>query len=202
MALDHFEKHSYQKGKTDWNFNIVFNDGPQVAQMAQEYAKLLTHPGLYPPIPSQWLHATVLRIGTTDKYTAPEIIQVAEKLEPQLAKLSLPEFLLGPWWIWSGNPVLHITPEAPLVELFNLTLATVEEVVGRKRAPRPSRFIPHVTLAYSRAYNGEKEVHNQLSSQHIRSTAFKANKLYLVKQKPTDSYYTWKVIKVLKIGGI
>ena len=198
MALEHFEKHSYQKGKVDWNFNILFDDQPQIVQIAKEYAKLLTHPVLYPSIPTQWLHATVLLVGTTDEYSEAEMLQVAEKLTPELAKLSLHEFLLGPWWIWSGNPVLHITPEGPLVELFNLTLSTVKEVVGEKRTPKPSRFIPHITLAYSPTYDGEKEVHSQLSTKHIKPVKFRVSKLSLVKQRQASSYYDWKVIKELK----
>ena len=197
MARDHFEKHSYQKGKIDWNFNILFDDQPQVAQMAQKYAKLLDHPGLYPPIPPQWLHATVLRIGTTDEYSEVEIMQMADKLESKLASLSLPEFLLGPWWIWSGNPVLHITPEGPLAELFKLTLSMVEEVVGENRTPK-----------YVKAYPGLSRLLSQIGKKHISLAVFTSGTphhvvrnfgIALEELKQTDLYTNKKLSDIEKL---
>lgn len=73
MSTDHFQKHNYQAGKVDWNFNLIFDDQPQVAAMVSQYAKPLDQPGLYPPVPAKWLHATILRVGTTDEYTKAEM---------------------------------------------------------------------------------------------------------------------------------
>ena len=80
MAIDHFKKHAYQTNKVDWNFNILFNDQPQVAQTAKMYVQALSHPGLYPPIPAKWLHATILRIGLVDDYTKDELLAVTKQL--------------------------------------------------------------------------------------------------------------------------
>ncbi len=202
MSTDHFQKHDYQAGKIDWNFNIVFDDQPQVAAMVEKYAKLLDHPGLYPPIPSQWLHSTILRVGTTEEYTEEEMRAVAEALKPKLAGLQLPELKLGPWWMWGSTPVLHMAPEDPIDELFELIMAEIEKVVGKNRMPQPTRFIPHVTLAYTRTTDKAIEVYEKLLANPIPPVTFKASRMPLIKQQVIDHVYQWEVVEDLQLGSI
>jgi len=136
MAIDHFTKHSYARKRTDWNFNILFNDQPQVAQLARQYKPLIEHPGLYPPLPAEWLHATVLRVGFLEDFSEAEMLTVADALESKLAHMRMRELLLGQrWWLWNGGPVLSITPQSQLQEIFRQTLDTLATVVGRHRLP-------------------------------------------------------------------
>jgi len=37
MAGDHFEKRPHPDGALDWSFNIIFDDQPQVGEMAEAY---------------------------------------------------------------------------------------------------------------------------------------------------------------------
>lgn len=200
MAQDHFQKHDVFQGKVDWNFNLVFADQPQVAKLATQYAPLIKHPGLYPPIPGKWLHATILRAGLSSEYSDNEMQAVAKRLKLALASFRIPELRLGSWWLWSGNPVLHIAPEEPLVELFNTVMSEMEAVVGKERMPKPSKFIPHVTLAYNRTYDEELEVYQQLSSKLVKPVSFRATSMPLIKQSATDGHYEWKVIEDIPIG--
>lgn len=120
MAQDHFEKHSYQRGKIDWNFNITFADQPEVAALAKAYAPIIRHPGLYDPIPPEWLHATILRVGTTEEYTEAEMLAVAQKVQDELAKMSFPEFAFDSWWLWGGGVALHISPDDAFGKLYEV----------------------------------------------------------------------------------
>ena len=81
MAVDHFEKRNLLPGQIDWNFNLIFAGDQAIAKMASEYKAALTHPGLYTPVPPEWLHTTILRIGTTDEFTEAEMIAVAENVQ-------------------------------------------------------------------------------------------------------------------------
>jgi 2'-5' RNA ligase len=200
MAIDHFKKrYAFQEGRSDWNFNILFEGQPQVAKMAAGYADAIDHPGLYPPIPAQWLHMTVLRAGYTTDFTDDEMSAVAAALKPEFAAMKTPELVLGPWWIW-GGPVLHVTPEGPMLEIFDAILKAMEGVVGKKRAPKPQRFIPHVTLAYCRDYDDEQGLHARLSRTDVEPAAFRADKLSLIKQWPTPPFYSWDVVEDIPIG--
>ncbi len=199
MAKDHFKTHFHLPGEVDWNFNILFDDQPQVGEMVRKYDELISHKGLYPPIPSKWLHITLLRVGLTTQYSEKEMLDVVEKLVPILANFEMPDLILGPWWVWRGNPVLHVTPDDQLEELYDIITATIKSIVGDRIAPLP-RLIPHLTLAYNRDYNQEKEVHQQLSKKWIAPVLFRANNLSLVRQEQKAPFYSWELVKSIGIG--
>ena len=202
MAQDHFQKHDTFQGKVDWNFNLIFDDQPQVAELTKEFGQLIDHPGLYPPVPTKWLHATVLRAGVVSEFTEEEMLAVVMLLKSSLSEVEFPEFMLGHWWLWGGNVVLHIAPEDPLQKLFSLVVKTMESVVGKDRMPTPDKFIPHITLAYCRAYNEELEVYKQLSAKLIRPVSFKVTSMPLIKQSAVYGHYEWEVIDNIPLGKI
>lgn len=192
-------------GKVDWNFNVLFNDQPQVSNMVQSYAPLLRHPGLYPPIPAQWLHLTVLRAGFTTEFTEAEMQAVATTLAPNLAALDIPELTLGPAWVYKGYPLLHTTPEEPLDQLFQCVVQGLRAVVGEDRMPRPvdrslTKFMPHVALAYTRDYAAEEEVRTILADTPIPPVSFRLSYLSLVRQQPMSGHYEWEVVKNIPVG--
>jgi|GEM_PF-1901112 2'-5' RNA ligase len=202
MAIDHFERHFYKKDQVDWNFNLIFDGQPAVADMAQEYAKIIRHPGLYDPIPVEWLHATILRIGLTDDYTESEMLAVAAKVQASVAGLDLPEFSFDSWWLWSGGIVLHITPDDEFGKLYDHVLAALEAVVGPKRATRSPHgtLIAHTSLAYPKTYRTEYEVMEQLLAQPVRPAKFRATHMPLIRTWPTNGHYEWEIVQDITIG--
>jgi 2'-5' RNA ligase len=182
MAEDHFTTNMWKPNEVDWHFLIRLNNQSQLRDMVTRYAIIYDHPGLYPPIPFEWLHMTILRIGSVANITDQEMNDVLEQLVPALAMLHVPALLLGPWWLWTGSVVLHVTPEEPVTHLFNAVTKVLNTVVGEK-APKPDRFIPHVTLAYARTYQQEREVHQQLCAQWIDPTPLHITSLSLVKER-------------------
>lgn len=200
MAIDHFIKHKRQINRIDWNFNFLFNDQPQVAALAAQYAPLLDHPGLHKPIPGPWLHGTLLRVGFYEDFTEQEMLKVAALIEPKLAEMQMPKLMLGPWWIWNGNPCLHMVPEEPMRNIFDWVVQALTEVVGPDRLPDKLRYTPHITLAYSKTYDDEVGLYKQLDSKHIKGVGFQANSLSLIKQHIEDDYYAWDIVKDLPIG--
>jgi 2'-5' RNA ligase len=199
MAEDHFTTNIWGQNEIDWHFLIRLNNQSQIRAMVKRYAKIYVHPGLYPPIPFEWLHMTVLRIGSVTNITDQEMSDVVEQLFPALEMIQLPEFLLGPWWLWTGSVVLHVTPEEPITQLFNAVMKVVTTVLG-ERAPKPREFIPHVTLAYARNYQQEREVHKQLCTQWIDPIPIHVNTLSLVKEKQTSPLYRWDTVTEIPIG--
>jgi 2'-5' RNA ligase len=202
MAIDHFEKHFYQKDRVDWNFNVLFDGQPDVARMAEEYAPVLDNPGLYKPIPSQWLHSTILRVGFVEDYTENEMLEVADKLQEQLANLKLPEFFFDSWWLWGGSVVLHISPDSEFNKIYKAVIGSLREVVGEARTTKSPHesFIAHTALVYSKTYSEEKEVHDKLLANPIKPASFNATSISLIKQWPIDGHYEWDVIRNIPIG--
>ncbi len=177
-----------------------FNDQPQVAAYAAQYRGLLDHPGLHQPVPGPWLHATVLRIGFIEDFNQDEMLEVAARLEPKLAAMHMPDFLLGQWWIWGGNPCVHFTPEGPLNELFGIVVNELSAAFDKDRLPQALTFTPHITLAYSKTYNDEIGLFNQLQTKGIDAAPVQVNSLSLVKQRVIDDYYTWDLVKEIPVG--
>jgi 2'-5' RNA ligase len=202
MAIDHFQRHFRKKGQVDWNFNLVFDDQPAVAKMAQEYAKAVKHPGLYEPIPEQWLHSTILRVGLIDDYTDAEMLAVSAKLQKSLEQLSLPEFAFDSWWLWSGGVVLHISPGDEFSKLYDHVIKALELVVGAERVSYSphGRFIPHMGLVYPKTYNKEHEIHKQLVEHPVRPVKFRVTNLSLIRQWPTGGHYEWEIVRNIPVG--
>lgn len=202
MAIDHFIRHKDARSRTDWNLNILFDDQPQVAAYAEQYRPLLDHKGLYEPVPGKWLHSTVLRVGFLENFTDAEMLDVVKRVEPKLADMRLPEFLLGQWWIWGGNPCIHLTPERPLVEVFKVLVGELNSVLGEGRLTEPLKFTPHITLAYSKTYSDEVGLFKQLESKQVKAVAVRAKSVSLIKQRVTNNHYTWEKVRDIPLGQL
>ena len=200
MAIDHFDKYRFQQNRIDWNFNILFNDQPQVAELASKYEPLLEHPGLHKPVPGEWLHATVLRVGFLEEFTEAEMLETATLLEQKITEIKMPELMLGQWWLWGGNPVLHITPDDQLQQLFRALIAALTEIVGKERLPEKLQFIPHITLAYSKTYDDEIGLYKRLQDNPIPGVLVRAQRLSLIKQWIEDDYYRWDIVKEIPLS--
>jgi hypothetical protein len=203
MAIDHFLKRRLKENQVDWNFNVVFEGQTAVAEMLKQYAPALQHPGLYGAIPLEWLHATVLSMETIEDFTEQEMLAVADKLEPLLASLELPEFNFDSWWLWGGNVVLHISPEDEFTKIYDAVVNALTQVVGPERTVKTphGEFIAHSSLAYTRSHNTEHELHDQLVKHPLVTPAsFRVTYLPLLRQWAHDGHYEWEVIKKIPIG--
>jgi 2'-5' RNA ligase len=203
MAQDHFERHKHHAGVVDWNFNVVFENQPAVAAMAEAYAPLLDRPELYDPIPAKWLHATILRVGTVDdEYTEEEMLAVADKVQAAVVNFTLPEFHFGELVTVYGNICFIIEPRTELEKLYNIVAESLESVVGPERATKTpyGRFISHMSLAYSRAQNNEAAIEAELKQAHIAPAEFRVTRMPLIKQWPTDGHYEWDIVKDVKLS--
>ncbi len=203
MAQDHFERHNHYDGVVDWNFNVVYNDHPSVVAMARAYAPLLKRPELYDPIPPQWLHATILRVGTVDDYTEAEMLAVAEKVQTGAANLVLPEFHFGDLVMVRGNICFRVEPESALEKLYDIVTDSLESVVGPERATKSpyGRFIAHTSLAYTRSQNHEAEIEAALNAAHIDPAEFRITSMPLIRQRPTNGHYEWEIVRDISVGA-
>lgn len=202
MVQDHFERHNHYEGVVDWNFNIVYNDQPSVAAMAQAYAPVLRQPYLYDPIPGQWLHATILRVGKVEDYSEAEMLAVAEKVQQGVQDLRLLEFHFGKQVQVFGAFCFRIEPEAELAKLYQVVVESLESVVGPERTTRApyGDFIAHTSLAYSRQRDNEAETENLLHQVHIEPATFQVHHMPLIKQRPINGHYEWDIVKDIIIA--
>lgn len=202
MAQDHFDRHSHHDGVVDWNFNVVFNDQLSVAAMAEAYKPLLLKPWFYEPIPTNWLHATILRVGTLAEYTEEEMFAVADKAQTRVNELQLPEFHFGSHVIIHGNVCFKIEPEAELEKLYTAVTEALQEVVGTKRATKSpyGHFIAHTSLVYTKTRENEADTEAELRAANIEPAKFRIHHMPLIRQHPTNGHYEWEIVKDIQVN--
>lgn len=202
MIQDHFERHSHHAGAVDWNFNIVFNNQPEVATMAEAYKPLLTKQEFYEPIPTQWLHGTILRVGKFEDYTEDEMLTVAGKVQDRLRGVRLPRFSFGELMIVNGNVCFRITPDDALKQLYTAVTESLHEVVGAERTAKSPHgdFLAHTSLAYRKFQYDEAAMYQALSAADIKPATFTIKHMPLIKQRPVGGHYEWEVVKDILIG--
>lgn len=203
MSIDHFEKRQLLPGQIDWNFNLTFAGNSDVARMVNEYAPILTHPELlHKPVPPQWLHATVLRLGTTEQITESEALAVAAKVQEAVVNLELPEFRFDSWWLLFGNIVFHISPDDEFTKLYDIVTTALAEVVGKERASKTphGRYLAHSTFAYAKTHQNEDKIHDIMINSHVEPARFRAAHMPLVRQWAHDGHYEWEVVKQIDLS--
>ncbi|MFZ1483728.1 MAG: 2'-5' RNA ligase family protein [Candidatus Saccharimonadales bacterium] len=202
MAQDHFKRHNHYDGVVDWNFNVVYANQPSVRAMADAYAPIITRPELYDPIPTEWLHATILRVGRLEDYTETEMLAVAAKVQDAVADLSLPEFHFGDQVMIYGNVCFRVEPGSELQKLYDIVAESLEDVVGPERATKTpyQHFIAHTSLAYTKAQNNEADIEARLSAANVESAKFKIVNMPLIKQRPVNGHYEWEIVKDIALS--
>ena len=201
MIQDHFVRHNHYDGVVDWNFNVIFSDQPAVAAMAVAYEPLLKKPYFYKPIPKEWLHATILRVGSNDEYTEAEMVQVAHKVQKRLRGIEFSEFHFGQHIVIHGNVCFKIEPESELEKLYTIVIKSLEEVVGTARATKSpyGHFIAHASLVYSKERDNIGNTETALREVNIEPAKFYIHHMPLIKQWPTNGHYEWDVIRDITI---
>lgn len=201
MAQDHFVRHNRRDGDIDWNFNVTFGDLSEVVAMAKAYEPLLRRPELYSPIPPDWLHSTILRVGTTYEYTETEMLAVAELTQDSLSNVHLPQMHLGPPKLIFGNVCFAIKPEIQLEKLYTVVTESLRRVVGPERATKSpyGHFIAHTSFTYTKAHDHEAQIQTALDEANIKSARFKITHMPLIRQWPTNGHYEWEVVKDIEV---
>ncbi len=202
MVQDHFERHDHYNGVVDWNFNVVFTDQPSVAAMAEAYKPLLQKAWFYDTIPDEWLHATILRVGTVADYSKDEMLAVADKVQARVHDLRLPEFHFGSHVIIHGNVCFKIEPEAKLEKLYTIVTEALAEVVGAERSTKSpyGHFIAHTSLVYTKTRGNETDTHTELNTANIEPAKFRIHHMPLIRQRPTKGHYEWEVVKDIRVS--
>jgi hypothetical protein len=201
MAQDHFERHNHHAGVIDWNFNVTFEGEASVAAMADGYKLFLSRPELYAPIPAQWLHATILRIGTADEYKEAEMLSVAELVQERVGSLNLPEFHFGAPKILFGNVCFPIEPSPELEKLYTIVTESLQQIVGQARATKSpyGSFIAHSSFVYTKARDNEAETEAMLAGVDIPPARFRIRHMPLIRQRPVDGHYEWEVVRDISV---
>lgn len=197
MIQNHFTTHAWKKGEVRWTFSILPESN--VRDMIGEYQRHLDRRAVFAPIPRKWLHMTILQLDSVEKISNVEASRIADRLRRPCMEMRMPLLSAGGWMNW-GSPVIQVTPEPPLRELFGQVLKATRAVIG-SRAPRHGdAFMPHMSIAYSRDYYKMHLLDDKFGRLDVRHVKFRARKLSLVRQVQTPPYYQWREYDEIELG--
>lgn len=194
---NHFTTNSWPRGEVRWHLHVLPDDN--VRDMVASHSDDLKSSGLL-PIPPEWLHMTILQIGSTRQVTDAQAGDIVRMLGPVCAAMRVPRLVAGPAFSWSASAVMQVSPEPDVRLLFDASREAVAKALGPK-APKPgAAFVPHISMAYSSDYYNESKVISMLARRPVKPTPFRASSLHLVKQVQTPPYYKWDLVAEMPIG--
>ncbi|MEU5833085.1 2'-5' RNA ligase family protein [Streptomyces diacarni] len=196
---DFWETHHWPEGERRAHWHLLFSDQPSVHDFARAHTDLLArHPELS-PVPIDWLHATLQSIGplTTEQTGA-----VEEAARPALRKVQPFELEIGPAQVIHNGVVVALYPEEQISALFWALRQATEEVVGAERIPgRPSRFWPHLSLAYSNAHWDSDDLARALVKLRPPRARITVSHAVLVDQQQLwRDKYIWRPLTRVPLG--
>lgn len=196
---DFWETHHWPEGERRPHWHVLFDDQPAVHDFARAHADLLTqHPELS-PVPIEWLHATLQSVSPL---STEETNAVADTARLALREVQPFELEIGPAQAIHNGVIVAMDPEEQISELYWALRRATEEAIGADRMPgRPSRFWPHLSLAYSNAHWNADDLARALVKLRPPRARITVTRAVLVDQQQLwRDKYTWTPLAEVRLG--
>jgi 2'-5' RNA ligase len=182
-------------------WHILIGDRPEVrdlAQAAQE--RLADFPGLH-MTPTEWLHITTLVAGSADEITDDQQQDMLTAASGLLAKTPPVAVTLGRILYHPEAIALAVHPTGLLDQIREAVQTATLKVTGREgHADGPTRWTPHMTIAYSEAEQPAGPLITALGRElHSREITISA--VSLVVQRGEERFWDWHPVgRALLLG--
>lgn len=188
-------------GRHLYVWHILFDDQPDIQQMARTCQQRLSGlPGL-DLVPIRWLHMTTQIIGFTDEITDLEIKQMTATATERLRHLD-PVTLSFGWPLFHSEAVVLGTRPSTALDPVRATIrdAISDTVTAHQLADEPD-WTPHVTVAYSNS-DGPAAPIIQAMTPSPRPCPLTISKIHLIDQERIDHLYCWTPIATATLGPV
>ena len=163
--------------------------------------RLARFPGLH-MTPPQWLHVTVLRVGTSDRISQGDMEQMLGKAQNALARtppltMTLQRVLYHPEAI-----ALSMSPASALLPLLAAARNATRGVLGEDAAgdPREGEWVPHLTLCYSTTRQPAAPVIAELGKT-LPASEVTIGEMSLVVQEGAEDLWNWQIAGSVRLLG-
>lgn len=193
-----FARHRPADGASRWVLQLAL-DRSSLREVAELTRPFLLRPELYEPIAPEWLHMTLMVLGSTRRVTETQVQALCDQLAGALARLQAPSLELRDPWNWSGSICLAVSPEPWLRDLHarlcaeTAGLHDTDTILG-------DPFVPHVTLAYPRVPPGQGAL-GQKSLPAWHRLLPPPIAIDLVEQWPSPPEYHWRTLRQLALSS-
>jgi 2'-5' RNA ligase len=198
----------WRPGRITLTWHLTFPDTPALAGHAAAYQGALEGlPGLN-LVPAEWLHLTVQAIGYADEVPAPAVTAVVAAVRARAAALGPFELIFDRSGIYGEAIAIHTRPDAPVERLRDAVRAGIADVLGDDAVPtapeQAHRFLPHVTIAYSRIDANAAPYAAALADVERAPTSVPITAATLIRQErllAPDWLYRWTIEAVAPLSA-
>lgn len=180
---------------------VTVPDGAVRLPTLDAYVDALGRSAWLDPVPQRWWHLTLTEIGYDDEL-GPDLLAEVARCVADGVEASGPLTLeLGPVVRFRTAIALAAGPGDQLRELQALVRRRTQEVLGEERpVVHPTRFRPHVSLAYLNRAVPVAELDRAVADAPAVRATVPVDRLTLAAVTRRDRHYQWHVVDELKLG--
>jgi 2'-5' RNA ligase len=194
--VDHWSRPGWADGARAYYWMLAFRDAAELKELARQCQEALS-PLRLDPVPTEWLHVTLVRIGAPGSVGSAQLRALADQ-----ARALLPEpftVRATPLAGSRGAVRLTLTPWEPLVRLHAALVAA--NASGGLAATRPTAgFRPHLGLAYNNRRREAGPVIEAVARvRSLPSVELGVADVQLVELRRRGAEYRWDVLHSLPL---
>ncbi len=151
--------------------------------------------------PPQWLHVTVLRIGTADLVTQDEMSRMLARAKAELARTAPVTVALQRVIYHPEAIALSVFPASALAPVLAAARAATREVLGAGAGDgERDEWAPHLTLCYSTTEQAAAPVIAELGKT-LPASEVTIGEMSLVVQDGPEDLWNWRIAGSARLLG-
>ena len=151
--------------------------------------------------PPQWLHVTVLRVGTSGLVTQDDMSRMLARAQAELARTAPVAVTLQRVFYHPEAIALSVSPGSALAPVLSAARTATHEVLGANAGVgEEEEWLPHLTLCYSTADQPAAPVIAELGKT-IPACEATIDEVSLVVQDGSEDQWNWRVAGRARLLG-
>ncbi|GAB1690662.1 2'-5' RNA ligase family protein [Krasilnikovia sp. M28-CT-15] len=191
----------WRAGRRGYAFHVTFEGQRALHALADVHRRALSGLETVTLIPDRWLHLTMQTVGFTDAVPGPDVSRVARRAAELLADLGPCDVEFGTATVTREAVVMFAEPAGAVRRLHRATRSAIADVLGADRlVGDPSRFRPHVSIAYLTADGSAQPYIAALAEVAPDPVRVHIDHVDLIEMHRDNRMYEWRVVDTLALG--
>jgi 2'-5' RNA ligase len=183
-------------------WHLLLGGNAEIREMAASAQRRLARFGGLHMTPSQWLHVTVLRAGTTRQLTRGDMDRMLDRAQAALAGTPPVTVKLERVFYHPEAIAVGVSPKSVLAPVLAAAQAATREATGSGPGPDGSgeNWVPHLTLCYSTGEQPTAPVIAELGKA-LPAREVTIDTLSLIVQDGPERLWNWRVAGTVGLLG-
>ncbi|WP_244927803.1 2'-5' RNA ligase family protein [Nocardioides sp. W7] len=153
-------------------------------------------------VPPRWWHLTLTEVGYVEDLGAGLLAEVSSAVRSAVGQPGPLRVELGPVVSFRTAIALVAGPDAALREVQAVARERTQAVLGADRpVVHPTRFRPHVSLAYLNRHVPAAEVGARLAEAPAGPSSVVVDRITLAEVTRRDRHYQWRVLDEVELAA-